>query len=115
VSPSPNPIFRIFTQNEKAELRGAGLADRNLNHVDLSKADLRDARFERVALRGADLAGADCRGAHFVDCDFTTARLDGLLVAGAVFTRSCFAGATGVTDDQRASIEASGGTFGVRV
>lgn len=101
----------VLTTKEKAALRGATFANRELVGLDLSGADLRDARFERTVLVDCNLAGADLRGARLVLCDVRS-----VVFEDAVFGDNRFDGTTlvdviGLGGAARTLIERSGGTF----
>lgn len=106
-----NTLEKVFSTEQKAALRGAVFADRELVGVDLSGADLRDARFEKTRMVGCDLTGADLRGAQFSLCD-----LRGVVLADALFGDNRFDGTTiedaiGLSQPTRTLIEGWGGTF----
>lgn len=109
---SANDAFeRIFSEDEKAALRGESFVHREFVGVDLVGADLRGARFQGTSLVRCNLMGADLRGAQFVLCDLSAVVLSDAILGDNRFDGSTFVDTIGVTDAARKLIEASGGTF----
>jgi uncharacterized protein YjbI with pentapeptide repeats len=103
---------KIFTAAEKRrDLVRCSFRRLELDGVDLSGANLGEATFEEVSLRGCDLRKADLRGAVFLRCDLRGALLDGTFLGGNRFHGSCFAGATGLSEEQTAYVARHGGSL----
>jgi uncharacterized protein YjbI with pentapeptide repeats len=112
MSDSAHEIFeRVFSEEEKAGLRGEVFVNRELLGVDLAAADLRAAHFKCTLLERCDLRSADLRGTHFILCDFHRVDLTGAVFGETRFDGSTFVDTLGVDDRLRALIEGGGGTF----
>ena len=64
-----------WSEDDRADLKGADLKGANLRVADLRVADLRGADLRGADLKGADLKGADLRGADLKGADLKGANL----------------------------------------
>ncbi|MBX3227054.1 MAG: pentapeptide repeat-containing protein [Labilithrix sp.] len=109
---SPNGTFeRVYSQEEKAALRGEVFTHRELVGVDFAGADLRGSRFQGTSLVRCNFKDADLRGARFVLCDFTGVVLTDAILGDNRFDGSTFADMIGVEAPTQTLIEKNGGTF----
>jgi uncharacterized protein YjbI with pentapeptide repeats len=112
--PNSNESFfeRIFTNEEKAALKGEVFLCSELVGVDLSGADLRKTSFERATLSGCNLSGADLRGAWFISSELRCVNLrDAIFGDGNRFDGTLFIDVVGIAPEAREHIERTGGTF----
>lgn len=109
---SANDTFeRIFSDEEKARLRGETFTHREFIGVDFVGADLRDARFHGTSFVRCSLADADLRGAHFILCDLSAVVLSNAILGDNRFDGTTFVSTVGVLEGARDLIERTGGTF----
>jgi hypothetical protein len=108
---SKRKIKRVFTAEEKKDLRGRVFRKSHLEYIDFSAADLREAYFEDVSLYGCDFSGADLRSTAFLDCDLRCAHFARAVFGNNSFKRSWFTGAENVSYLLFEYMRARGGHF----